>query len=588
MESIRASILKILFFKEASGYKVLITRQLSGKSLVIVGEFGPEIIPESVADFHGEFKTHQKYGYQFKAYSYTMVHNAEELQSIRLFLDTIAPNVGLIRSSTIVEFFKMDTVSILDFHPERLNEVPGIGEISSNSLIAAWKENRQKWDSERIIYSVRAFLGTLGLKERRIKKVLSYFGGHVFDVENKIKENPYQLIKIEGFGFSTVDFIARKLGITEDSPDRLKAFIVYCVEIVCSSFGHLFFTIPEIMTVINEFCIQNNTKFLGRNITVEDINHTLITLEEQVVIDQDKIYSKKQYKFESNSAMILNQIMETKSDLMFLTKEAVEEFINKFEHENGIELSEEQKIALYYFAEKKVFIITGVPGSGKCLGYNTPVIMFDGTTKMVQDIVKEDLLMGDDSTPRRVLSTCTGTDDLYKITPIKGDPFIINKPHILSLKANKDRRELKKGFIFDIPLPDYLNLPSYMKHYLKLYKVPLTFPYKKVPLDPYLVGYWLGNGNSTDTGISTPFPEVIKHISKIVTPFGLSVKKTSGDNVDYDITCDRNSSYYKNLSDKRFPNKFMDKLRELNLIGNKHIRNTPQNSCGYFGFRWPL
>src|SRR6185369_2657710 len=55
----------------------------------------------------------------------------------------------------------------------------------------------------------------------------------------------------------------------------------------------------------------------------------------------------------------------------------------------------------------------GPPGSGKCLGYNTPVNMFDGTIKMVQDINPGDELMGDDSTLRNVLSVCKGKEKMY-------------------------------------------------------------------------------------------------------------------------------------------------------------------------------
>ena len=43
-------------------------------------------------------------------------------------------------------------------------------------------------------------------------------------------------------------------------------------------------------------------------------------------------------------------------------------------------------------------LILGPPGCGKCLGYNTPIRMFDSSIKFVQDIVKGDLIMGDDST----------------------------------------------------------------------------------------------------------------------------------------------------------------------------------------------
>lgn len=50
-------------------------------------------------------------------------------------------------------------------------------------------------------------------------------------------------------------------------------------------------------------------------------------------------------------------------------------------------------------------VIEAQAGSGKCLGRNTKVLMFDGTVKNVQDIKVGDLLMGDDSTARTVLST---------------------------------------------------------------------------------------------------------------------------------------------------------------------------------------
>ena len=43
-------------------------------------------------------------------------------------------------------------------------------------------------------------------------------------------------------------------------------------------------------------------------------------------------------------------------------------------------------------------------GAGKCHGINTPIIMADGRVKMVQDIKRGELIMGDDSTPRTGLS----------------------------------------------------------------------------------------------------------------------------------------------------------------------------------------
>ena len=69
----------------------------------------------------------------------------------------------------------------------------------------------------------------------------------------------------------------------------------------------------------------------------------------------------------------------------------------------------------------QINLILGCMWSGKCLGKDTPVLMYNGTIKMVQDIKIDDQIMGDDSTPRNILSVITGKGPLYKITPSFGD-----------------------------------------------------------------------------------------------------------------------------------------------------------------------
>lgn len=117
-------------------------------------------------------------------------------------------------------------------------------------------------------------------------------------------------------------------------------------------------------------------------------------------------------------------------------------------------------------------------GFGKCLGKDTPILMYDGTVKMVQDIKIGDLLMGDDSTPRTVLSTCTGEEEMFDIIPTKGDIYTVNRSHILSLKD-------EKGTIFDLSVDDYLK----QEETLYGYRMGVEFPFKNVPHDPYLIGY---------------------------------------------------------------------------------------------------
>lgn len=105
-------------------------------------------------------------------------------------------------------------------------------------------------------------------------------------------------------------------------------------------------------------------------------------------------------------------------------------------------------------------------GGGKCLGKDTPILMFDGSIKLVQDVAVGDKLMGPDSKPRIVLNTCTGREMLYTVTPVKGDPYIVNESHILSLK----RRVTYKAV--NLSVKDYLRMPRYWKESHRGWRVP--------------------------------------------------------------------------------------------------------------------
>jgi superfamily II DNA or RNA helicase len=134
---------------------------------------------------------------------------------------------------------------------------------------------------------------------------------------------------------------------------------------------------------------------------------------------------------------------------------------------------------------------------GKCLGKDTPVLMHDGTIKPVQNIIIGDFLMGDDSFPRKVLSLAKGREQMYKISSKMGDSYICNESHILSLKCSTNQsKKLQKGTIVDISVKDFLELPKSYRTILRGYKVGVDFTNKEVEIDPYLVGYWLGNINS--------------------------------------------------------------------------------------------
>lgn len=128
-------------------------------------------------------------------------------------------------------------------------------------------------------------------------------------------------------------------------------------------------------------------------------------------------------------------------------------------------------------------------GSGKCHAKNTKILMFDGSIKLVQDIVVGDNIMGDDSTSRKVLSLGTGTDDMYDIIPTKGEKYTVNSEHILCLKPESFSDEDK---IVEVAVKDYLNLAPSVKQQLKGYRHGVEFPSREVDIDPWIIGFWIG------------------------------------------------------------------------------------------------
>lgn len=108
-------------------------------------------------------------------------------------------------------------------------------------------------------------------------------------------------------------------------------------------------------------------------------------------------------------------------------------------------------------AEEKFRVWTGTG----CHAINTPIMMADGSWKMVQDIVPGEQLMGDDSTPRNVLELFRGHSSMYRLSGVGFEPFVVNRDHILCLKD-------VNGNTYDISVAHYLN--NQTTYQMRLYK----------------------------------------------------------------------------------------------------------------------
>jgi len=139
-------------------------------------------------------------------------------------------------------------------------------------------------------------------------------------------------------------------------------------------------------------------------------------------------------------------------------------------------------------------IFSRATGTGKCLGVDVPVLLYDGGIKLSQNINKGDVLMGPESNPQPVLQANESYGDMYRITPVKGESWTCNADHILSLKRTKIRSgDRYAGDIVNITVKEYLNKSKTFKHLHKQYRVGVEFLEIKV-FDPYTIGLYLADG----------------------------------------------------------------------------------------------
>lgn len=196
-----------------------------------------------------------------------------------------------------------------------------------------------------------------------------------------------------------------------------------------------------------------------------------------------------------------------------------------------------------------------------CFIKDTPMLMYDGSKKIVQDIKINDILVGDDGNKRIVKNLVSGTDEMYEIQQNNGENYIVNSKHTLVLKYSSDksiywyekeqlwkiiwfcRKNMKrktKNFkltnlcnkdqakqnaeIFKntltfpenirILVSEYIKLDKWSKKYLMGFKSSngINYEYQNVTLDPYLLGLWLGDGTLSRPCIASEDIEIQKYI----------------------------------------------------------------------------
>ena len=255
----------------------------------------------------------------------------------------------------------------------------------------------------------------------------------------------------------------------------------------------------------------------------------------------------------------------------------------------------------------------------ECFDPETPILMWDGTSKLAKNIVIGDVLVDDLGKETTVRTTCSGLKNMYDVIPEKHNfmKHRVTDNHILSLKIRghksiietnrtdrnyshsveflnreenkfqqkyfntlKEAEDFVNGFndddTLDITIENYLKLNKRTKDKLVLFKTEgIHWTKKDVEMDPYLLGMWLGDGLSDGCGFAlnwkTDF-ETLAYWEKWAEENGSIISK--GERYKFSVVSKKNKEAGAAGLCNRVEEAPLKKyLRKYNLLNNKHIPN---------------
>lgn len=332
-------------------------------------------VPEAArSKFHHDNKIHiTAVGYYLPATDAVDVELQGSWQQSRYGLqlmvdrfETIAPqdNAGLIAylssgcikgigpetAKAIVARFGSKTMEILDKDPEQLLTVKGIARAKLGKIVKSYAETYELRD-------LTAYLAPYGVSMKKIAKIHEEFGDGSYEI---VKRDPFQLCKIRGFGFLTVDTIARKTKVSLRNPLRYAGAIHYCLEEARTS-GHLYLSHDELTSKCHEL--------LNRDCETEVVPMSEVEYALSSEAQRKNIYKEKGRVYLSFERLC--EVKVAKRIVTMLLDENVpmvpniQKELAKSESTMLHRLAPSQRSAVELCLAEPISIMTGGPGVGK-------------------------------------------------------------------------------------------------------------------------------------------------------------------------------------------------------------------------------
>lgn len=358
MDEVQGTIYEVVFRNEQNGYTVLELEQ--EKELhTLVGYFSFINIGETIKAY-GKWVQHPDYGNQFKVEAYNSVTPATVNGIEKYLASGLIPGIGQHTAKKLVEKFGLDTLDIIQYNPDRLIEVEGIGQKKAEKIFEAFQEQKELKD-------IMVFLEQYGIGPAYAVRIYKTYGANTI---SEIKENPYKLADdIFGIGFKMADKVALSMGVNKASEYRTASGTRYVLNQYHGN-GHTF--VPQ------ESLVRTAAALLEVDETTVEDTILKLHFDKKLVVenigDIRGVYSIPFFKAEAGTARRLMQLLYYRIPPMDLD---IDKEIAEVEKSEGIELAEKQRLAVREALVQGILVITGGPGTGKTTTIKTIINIFE-------------------------------------------------------------------------------------------------------------------------------------------------------------------------------------------------------------------
>nr|WP_328794386.1 replicative DNA helicase [Herbidospora solisilvae] len=209
----------------------------------------------------------------------------------------------------------------------------------------------------------------------------------------------------------------------------------------------------------------------------------------------------------------------------------------------------------------QMIVVAARPAIGKALALDTPLPTPTGWTTM-GEVAVGDQLIGADGKPTTVVAATEILEDrpCYEVEFSDGTVIVADAHHQWLTRTRRDRRNGLPGSVVTTEqIAETLRHPAADRRLN--HAVPVAsgavLPEAELPVPPYTLGIWLGDGSSASAQYTSADPEIARHIEAE----GLRVVQ-AGDSLRYRIQCQACRDHHGTLQAV---------LRSIGVLNDKHI-----------------